>query len=175
MHKPTAVLLAAAVLAAPLALNAQPLDLPPRRPGLWEVTTSIAKPKEMPAFTAQMCLDAPTDRELMEHGLKLSGTCKSLSTKRDGKTIVIDADCTLSGKATQSKTVITGDFQSAYTVRSEGTMESDGGKPPQATLVTQTATWKGADCPGMKPGDMTMFGGIKVNIKQIKALSGLIR
>jgi hypothetical protein len=26
----------------------------------------------------------------------------------------------------------------------------------------------------MKPGDMTMFGGVKINIKQIKAMSGII-
>jgi hypothetical protein len=42
-------------------------------------------------------------------------------------------------------------------------------------LTTQTATWKSADCPGMKPGDISLFGGVKMNINQLKALSGLIR
>jgi hypothetical protein len=54
-------------------------------------------------------------------------------------------------------------------------MDGGGGKGAQSMLTTQTASWKGADCPGMKPGDITMFGGVKVNIKQLKALSGLIR
>jgi hypothetical protein len=172
MHK-TAALLAAAALTAPVALSAQTIDLPQRKSGLWEITTSFEKPKSMPAFTAQACLDAATDKELMEHGLKMSGACKEMTVKREGKTIVIDANCTISGIATKSKTVIAGDFQSSYTVRSEGTTSMEGAKS-QEMLMTQSATWKGSDCPGMKPGDMTMFGGVKINIKQIKAMSGMI-
>jgi hypothetical protein len=170
MHK-TAALFAAAALSAPVALSAQTIDLPQRKAGLWEITMSFEKPKAMPAFTAKACLDAATDKEMMEHGLKMSGACKQMTVKREGKTIVIDADCTISGVATKSKTVITGDFQSSYTVRSEGTAVMEGSKG-QEMLTTQTATWKSADCPGMKPGDMTMFGGVKINIKQIKAMSG---
>jgi hypothetical protein len=175
MKTPTAVLIAAGVLATPLALGAQTLDLPPRKPGLWDVTTVVEKPAGVPMVTAQMCLDPVTDRELMDYALKLSGNCKSLTARREGKSLVIDADCTIGGKATKSKVVLTGDFQSAYTARIEGTMDGGGSKGPQSMLTTQTASWKGAGCPGMKPGDITMFGGVKVNIKQLKALSGLIR
>lgn len=175
MNRPTALLLAAGVLTIPTGLTAQTLDLPPRKAGLWEIATTVEKPRAAPPITAQMCLDAATDREMMEHALKLSGTCKRLTARREGETLVIDADCTLSGKATRSRTVITGDLQSAYAVRSEGTMDGGGDKRPHPMLITQTATWKSATCPGMKPGDISMFGGIKVNIKQLKALSGLIR
>jgi len=170
MNRPAALLLAAAALAAPLALRAQTLDLPPRKAGLWEVTTAIEKPRGMPSMAAQMCLDAVTDRDLMENALRLTGgKCKSLATKRQGQTYVIDADCTFGATASKTKTVITGDFSSAYTVRTEGTLETGADKGPQPTLMTQTARWKGADCPGMKPGDVSMFG-IKTNIKQLKSL-----
>ena len=180
MTRPTAVLLAAAMLAAPLAVgaSAQTLDLPPRRAGLWEITMTMEKPKGLPPFTSKVCLDPATDRELMDHGLKLTdGKCKSFTVRRQGQSYVIDANCTFGGAASKTKTVITGDFSSAYTRRTEGTVEGAPGaeKGPQSTLMTQTATWKSADCPGMKPGDMTMLGGIKVNVKQLKALSGLIR
>src|SRR5262245_40747689 len=158
MHK-TAALLAAAALTAPIALSAQTIDLPQRKAGLWEITMSFEKPKAMPPFTAQACLDAATDKEMMEQGLKMAG-CKQMNVKREGKTIVIEANCTIAGMATKSKTVITGDFQSSYTVRSEGTTAMEGAKG-QEVLTTQTGTWKSADCPGMKPGDMTLFGGIK--------------
>jgi hypothetical protein len=171
MHK-TAALLAAAALTAPFALSAQTIDLPQRKAGLWEITTSLEKPRSMPAFTARACLDAATDKEMMEHGLKMSG-CKEMTVKREGRTIIINASCTVEGVATKSRTVVTGDFQSSYTVRSEGTLTMEGAKG-QEMLTTQTATWKSADCPGMKPGDMTMFGGVKINIKQIKAMSGVI-
>jgi hypothetical protein len=194
MTRLAAALLAAAVTAAPLALSAQTLNLPARKPGLWELTTVIErqkasdaaamdkptdrptdKPRASPPISAQMCLDASTDRELMDYTLKFTeGKCRSLTSKRQGKSIVIDADCTFGSKVTRSKTVITGDFQSAYTMRTEGTMEG-GSRGPQAMLTTQTATWKGPDCPNMKPGDISLFGGVKMNINQLKALSGLIR
>ena len=186
MMRPAAALLAAAVTAVPIALGAQALNLPPRKAGLWEVTTVIERQKATetppaeksrasPPISAQMCLDAATDRELMDYTLKFTeGTCRSLTSKREGKSIVIDADCTFGGKVTKSRTVITGDFQSAYTMRTEGIMEG-GSKGPQAMLTTQTASWKSSECPNMKPGDITLFGGVKVNINQLKALSGLIR
>src|SRR5262245_65291892 len=179
MSRSGTLLLAAAGLAAPLALNAQSPDLPPRKPGLWEVTTIVEKPMAMPPVSAQMCLDAATDREMMDHALKLTGSkCTSLNTRRQGRTYVIEADCQFGGMATKSKVVISGDFSSAYTLRSEGTTEGapGAGKAPRSALMTQTATWKSADCPGMRPGDTTLFGGIKVNIKQMKSLPpGLLR
>lgn len=188
MTRPVAVLLAAVVAGAPFALSAQmpntALNLPARKAGLWEISTTIErqrmtapdeKPKPSPPISAQMCLDPSTDRDLMDYTLKFTeGNCRSLTSKRDGKSIVIDADCTFGGKVAKSKTVFTGDFQSAYTMRMEGTIEG-GSKGPQAMLTTQTATWKSSECPNMKPGDVTLFGGVKVNIGQLKALSGLIK
>jgi hypothetical protein len=174
MNRPAALLLGAAALTLPFALAAQTLDLPPRKAGLWEISTVVEKPSGLPAVTAQMCLDPTTDRDLMDHALKLTGgKCRSLTTRREGRTLVLEAECTLGGKATKSRTAISGDLQSAYTARTEGTMGR--GDKAQSTVTTQTATWKSADCPGMKPGDITMFGGIKVNVKQLKALSGFIR
>src|SRR5688572_8334199 len=93
--RPAARLLAAAaratalaifVTAVPLALPAQTLDLPPRKAGLWELSTKIEKPQATPPLVAQMCLDAATDRDLMCYALKLTdGTCKKLTSKREGK------------------------------------------------------------------------------------------
>jgi hypothetical protein len=171
----TAALLAAAALAVPVTLHAQTIDLPQRKAGLWEVTMTVEQPKGMPAMTSKMCVDPATDREMMDYALKMSGTCKSLTARREGKSLVIDSDCTFAGKQTRSRTVLTGDFQSGYTSHTEGTMDDGDGRKPRATIVAQTATWKSADCPGMRPGDVTMFGGVKLNIKQIKAMSGLLR
>jgi hypothetical protein len=175
--RPAACLPAALTVAAaavPLALGAEALDLPPRKPGLWELSTKIEKPQTTPPLIAQMCLDAATDRDLMNYTLKLTDSaCTKLTSKRDGKALTIEADCSIAGRTSKMKTVIVGDFQSAYTMRIEGT--TDGRKGPQAMLSTQTATWKSATCLDMKPGDISLFGGVKMNINQLKALSGLIR
>jgi hypothetical protein len=170
-----AAALAVAVAAAPLALPAQTLDLPPRKAGLWELSTRIEKPQATPPLVAQMCLDSATDRDLMSYALKLTdGTCKKLTSKREGKALVIEAECAVAKKVSKTRTEITGDLQSAYTMRTEGSLEG-GSKGPQTMLTTQTATWKGENCLDMKPGDISLFGGVKMNINQLKALSGLIR
>jgi hypothetical protein len=171
--RPTAILLTAVALGMPLTVSAQALDLPPRKAGLWEITMAMEKPKGLPAFTSKVCLDPATDRELMDHGLKLAGgKCRNLTSRRQGQSYVIDADCKFGGTASKARIVITGDFGSAYTLRMEG---SGSEKGPRETLMTQTAAWKGADCAGMKPGDMTVPGGLRVNVEQLKALSGLLR
>jgi hypothetical protein len=70
---------------------------------------------------------------------------------------------------TATKTTISGDFQSSMSVRIEGTTD-DMGAGPQKTLMTQTATWKGSCTDGMKPGDISMGKGIRMNVRQLKKL-----
>ena len=68
---------------------------------------------------------------------------------------------------------------SPYTIRIEG--KTDGmplpnvPKGPQDMLMVQTARWTGASCPeGMKPGDFTLPGGMRFNIKQAKKLQKML-
>ena len=64
-----------------------------------------------------MCIDAATDRELMEFGLKMSkGNCQRFDMKKAGAGWVIDAECAFGPVKNVTKTTISGDFQS--TVRS---------------------------------------------------------
>ena len=60
--------------------------------------------------------------------------------------------------------MISGDFQSHYQI--DVVTDSEGGNPalPKHSEVQQQATWVGA-CPAdMKPGDMLLPGGRKVNL-----------
>jgi Protein of unknown function (DUF3617) len=167
----------ALTLLAPLAAGAQLQDLPPRRPGQWEMRMVTEKPTGGPSITSQMCIDAATDREMMEFGLKMSkGNCPKFNMKRAGANWVIDAECAFGPVKSVTKTTISGDFQSTMTVRTEGTAEGipGAGGGPQPTLVTQTATWKGACAEGMKPGDISLGSGIKMNVKQIKELQKML-
>ncbi len=73
-----------------------------------------------------------------------------------------------------SHSEITGDFNSAYTVKS--TSHSEGG-PAACTMSRQTieAKWLGACKPDQKPGDIVMPGGFKMNIKDAEKLKNLLR
>jgi hypothetical protein len=167
MSRTATFLCAVFALTLPLALGAQTLDLPQRKAGLWEIAMEGVAGTSMKSL---MCIDAEIDREMMDYTLKSLGQdCKN-ALKRERSTYTVDSECMIGGVATKAKTVISGDFSSAYTVRIEGTMEGGTVKGKQPILVTQTAKWKGADCAGMKPGDVSLPGGIKINIKQLKSV-----
>jgi hypothetical protein len=168
-----AVAAAALLLAAPLPRAAQTIDLPPRKPGLWEVTVAVEKPRRMAPITTRMCIDAATDREAMDFMLRLSkDSCQRYEMKKAGATWLIDSVCTIGPVKSAARVTIAGDFQSSVTMRVEGTTEGGftGGTGPQPTLITQKATWKSADCGTLKPGDLGMPGGIRLNIKQLRSL-----
>lgn len=168
------------VLAVPFAAEGQTLEeLPPRKPGHWEIRIVTEKPAGAPAVVSRVCIDPSTDREIMEFGLRMSRKgCKRYEMKREGKTLVIDAECKLGPIKSVTHTTLSGDFQSRYTVRIEGTTDGGflgGGKGPQETLMTQTARWNGAACPaGMVPGDIDMGNGMKFNVKQLKGLQKIL-
>ena len=65
---------------------------------------------------------------------------------------------------------VTGDFNSAYTVKI--TSQNSGGPAgmPRQTATTMEAKWLGACKADQKPGDMIMPGGIKMNIKDLQKL-----
>jgi len=157
---------------------AQPAEgLPQRRPGQWEMRMVTEKPAGGPQITAQTCIDAATDRELMEFGLKMSkDSCKRYELKRAGAGWTIDAECAFGPVKSVSRTTISGNFQSAVTVRTEGTTEGlPGTKGPQPMLMTQTTRWVAAACTGgMAPGDIAIGNGIKFNVKQMKGLEKLL-
>ena len=174
------VFLAVLAGAVPLVAAGQTLDdLPSRKPGHWELRMVTMKPGGTPDVVSQVCIDASTDRQLMEFGLRISkDLCKRYTMKRDGKALLIDAECQFGPMKSVTRTTMSGDFQSSYTVRVEGTTEGGfpgmgGAKGPQPTSMVQTAKWTAAQCgDGMKPGDFTMPGGI--NIKQMQGLQKML-
>jgi hypothetical protein len=182
MHPPIVSLLSLVAILLPQPAISQTLeDLPSRKPGQWEIRMVTEKPGGVPEVSTQVCIDASTDREIMEFGLRMSKkTCAKYAMKRESKGFVIDAECAFGPVKSVTRTTISGDFQSSYAMRIEGTTEggfkgSDGKKGPQPTLMVHTARWAGAACTGgMKPGDMTMPGGVKLNVKQLRKLQDIL-
>ncbi len=72
-----------------------------------------------------------------------------------------------------SHSEITGDFNSAYTVKT--TAHSDHGVAGiKDATTTIEAKWLGACKPDQKPGDIVMPGGFKLNVKDAEKLKGLV-
>jgi hypothetical protein len=63
----------------------------------------------------KQCIDASTDQMMQSSvGSYAQTACPKRDVQRSGSTITIDATCTVGGKTTNSHTVISGSFDSAY-------------------------------------------------------------
>jgi Protein of unknown function (DUF3617) len=174
MRQLVAFSLSAWLLALLPVLEAGAVEMPIRKAGLWEMKT-LRTGSPVPDMTMQHCTDETTDKEM---GATFSPMAKEACSRNDiQKTAtgyVADSVCSIGGMSMTSHSETTGDFNSAYSVKT--TSHSQGGPAGMArdSTVTIEAKWLGACKPDQKPGDIIMPGGIKMNIKDMEKLKGLI-
>jgi hypothetical protein len=149
------------------------LNPPPRKPGLWVQTVSSDRMKSGGPGMKQsirMCLDAATEQKMKWWGSNAGPhkpDCQEQSFHPHlGGGWDFHSVCNMGESGTvTSDGAMRGDFGSHYTV--EMTSTTAGSPMPQANgshKMTIEATWTGP-CPAdMKPGDMEMPGGFKVNL-----------
>ena len=95
----------------------------------------------------------------------ISPECSKRDVQKSGDTMSIGAICTTAGKTVTSHAVVTGSFDSAYTMTV--TTQSDG-IPSGSRTMTVTAKWLGPCAADQKPDDMIMPNGMKVNILDLQ-------
>jgi hypothetical protein len=168
------VCLGAGLLAVLPARDACAVELPLRKPGLWEVKMARSG-SPVPAMTMQHCTDETTDKAMSTAFQPMSKEiCSKHEVQQSAAGYVSDSVCNVAGVAMTSHSDITGDFNSAYTVKT--TSHSERGRPgmPSDSATTIEAKWLGACKPDQKPGDIVMPGGFKVNVKDADKLKGLV-
>jgi hypothetical protein len=126
-------------------------------------------------MSMQQCTDETTEKEM---SASLSPMAKEACSKNDiQKTAtgyVADSVCSVGGISMTSHSETTGDFNSAYTVKSTSHTQGGPAGVPRDSTTTLQAKWLGACKPDQKPGDIIMPGGIKMNIKDMEKLKGMI-
>lgn len=144
-------------------------ELPSRKPGLWELKMNFEN-RNMPGQTMQQCIDAATDQMMQSNvSPQAQGACSKRDVQRSGNTITIDSTCMVNGQATNSHAVITGNFDSAYTM----TLTTDSAAAPGGKMnMTMAAKWLGPCAAGQKPGDMIMGNGMTINVLEMKKRGG---
>lgn len=144
-------------------------ELPSRKPGLWEIKTNFEN-RNAPGQTIQQCIDASTDQMMQSSvGSYDQNACSKRDVQQSANTITIDSTCLIGGKTTTSHAVITGSFDSAYTM----TVTSDSATTPGVkSTITMNAKWLGPCTAGQKPGDMIMANGMKINILDMQKRGG---
>ena len=126
-------------------------------------------------MTMQQCTDETTDKDM---ATAMSPMGKEMCSKQDiQKTAtgyVSDSVCGIAGMSITSHAEITGDFNSAYTVKSTSHTEGAPAGMPKDSTTTIEAKWLGACKADQKPGDIVMPGGMKMNVKDMEKLKGLL-
>jgi Protein of unknown function (DUF3617) len=159
-----------ATLAAALAMPALAQDMPKRKSGLWEINMDRGNArgkdgKTGPAAVVTQCVDQAKDDALHQMGQQMAREMKCTWTnlQRTPAGLVNESACDLGTMKTKSKTVITGDFNTAYKMEIHTRYEPPMMGQAEGTTIME-GKWVGACKPGQRPGDMTMPGGMTMNI-----------
>jgi hypothetical protein len=160
-----------AAIATLIVTPAVALDLPARKPGLWEIKT-VMEGGFQPTQVAQHCIDAETDKLMSSMGGDMrKEACSKQDVKKDGATYVIESVCKFGPMTSTSRGVISGDFNSAYTVKMTSKREGGPNFPGMPgggdSNMTIEAKWLSACTADQKPGDIVMADGRKMNVRDM--------
>jgi hypothetical protein len=156
------------LILAMAAVPALAAELPSRKPGLWQVKTSIGG-SNVPAPVIKQCIDATTDQMMQSSaGPFAPAACPERDVQRSENSTTIDSTCVLDGKPATAHAVVTGSFDSAYTM----TVTSQRPDIPDGKMtMTMEAKWLGPCAADQKPGDVIMSNGMKINIPETEKRS----
>ena len=175
MHQRFVLLALTALAATPAAAQ----DLPTRKPGLWEMKM-VFEGRSIPAQQIRQCTDQATDKLMHANfGGAAQDICPEKNIQKSGDTITVDATCKFGGGAmtTTSHAVITGSFDSAYTVKvtskKVGGPPIPGAAPGGETKMTIEAKYIGPCEANQKPGDIIMSNGMTMNVKDMPKVPGM--
>jgi hypothetical protein len=166
--------MAACLLTLLPVLEARAVEMPTRKPGLWEMKMQRTG-SPAPDTTIQHCTDESTDKEMSS---TFSPMAKEMCSKQDivktATGYVSDSVCKVGAMSITSHADVTGDFNSAYTVKTTSHTEGGSAAVPHDSTTTIEAKWLGACKSDQKAGDIVMPGGIKMNIKDMEKLKALM-
>ena len=167
--------LGSCLLASLPALDAGAAEIPIRKAGLWEMKMMRAG-SPTPEMTMQHCTDANTDKDMATAASPLSkDICSKQDIEKTATGYVTDSVCSVAGVSMSSHSEITGDFNSAYTVKTSSHAQGGAaGATGRDTTMTLEAKWLGACKPDQKPGDIVMPGGFKMNVRDMDKLKALL-
>jgi len=150
------------VAAQPSALAAHSLS---RKPGLWEVKTSLEN-SGAPPKVVQQCIDAATDQLTQSiAGPFSAAVCPKRNVQRSADQVTVDSSCTIAGKPAAAHAIVTGSFDSAYTMK----VTAEGAILPGGKMsMTMEGRRLGACTADQRPGDIIMGNGVKINIPDLQ-------
>jgi Protein of unknown function (DUF3617) len=156
-----------AIAAASVAMPASAQDLPKRKSGLWEINMDSSNGRSKGGKERMMtqCVDQSKDDVFRQMGQQMEreNKCTRTNIQRAANRLSFESACDFGSMKTTSKAMITGDFNTAYKMEIHSRYD-----PPMMGLSEGTtiidAKWVGACKAGQRPGDVTVAGGMTMNI-----------
>jgi len=154
------VAFAAALAVLSVSVSAGAVELPRRKSGVWDITTSQGNGAPGPG--AKMCVDEKTD-DLAQQLAAGAISCSRHEVRREGDRYVADSVCRLGDSTATTRTVFTGSFSSGYTADIQATYS-----PPLMGMSEGrsriSARWIGPCKPGQRAGDLMLPNGTTINV-----------
>jgi len=156
--------------AAALASTALAVDYPTLKSGQWEMTTSATGAGSAPPRKSTICLDANTQKQMIEMGAGMQKEmCSKVDMRREGAKFVTDSECKLGNSIVRSHGEMTMQGDAAYRTETSATFDPPLGKDMKESKTVIEGRYLGACAAGMQPGDMITDSGQKINVKQMSA------
>ena len=159
------------------AADGKSLGLPQHRAGLWRQAVSRdARPLPM-ANAMNICLGPDWDSHLATLGETSPGKgCKSQVSRAVGGAYQFSSICGLGhGGTVTSKGVAQGDFSTAFSLHLETDVTGADYGPINGRHVTDIESRYVGPCPaGMKPGDMALSNGLRLNADKVRRAAALL-
>ncbi len=117
----------------------------------------------------QMCIDEKTDNAVQQQAQGMTKqSCSKQEIKKSGNQIIVDSVCKFGETTATTHSVFTGSFDTAYKVETKSTYD-----PPMMGTMKEgsaviEAKWLGACKPDMRPGDMILGNGMRINMNDAK-------
>ena len=150
--------------------------MPPRKPGLWETSTSSAD-RAAPGMSFQQCVDAKSEENSKNQFSRDPNLQCSTSNVRTGAgTYEADYMCDGPAGKTSGHIKMSGDRSTRYTMTNTMRRDPPPASGPAEQTVIVTAVYKGDCPPGMSPGQSSMAGvplpkaGEKMSREQIEKM-----
>src|SRR5258708_18594079 len=115
-------------------------------------------------MTMQHCTAEPTAKQMTTSFSPMSKEiCSKNDVQQTATGYTTDSVCSAAGISITSHSDITGDFNSAYTVKTTAHHEGEPATMPRDATTTIEAKWLGSCKGDQKPGDIVIARGFKLN------------
>jgi hypothetical protein len=159
----TLPLFVAGLCAAAAVAQADTVNAPERRPGLWESTTNVtgAAPR-----TIKMCTDAALEKRHAMYSARATPDCPTSEMHAVAGGVSFRTVCTRSGVTIATEGTVTGDFNEHYHFESVSHTTTANGSGAGERKTSIDSHYLGPCPAGARPGDVTLPDGRVVNREQ---------